>query len=74
MAKPLVIDKKKWFQQKEVFCVVWIILVKIIWQCYARAKDNTHADKLMYISNDGTQNCPFDRLQLVVETFIYSTW
>ena len=25
--------------------------------------------KLMYISNDDTQNCPYCRLQLVVETF-----
>ena len=27
------------------------------------------ADKLMYIPNDYTQNFPFCRLQLVVETF-----
>ncbi len=27
------------------------------------------ADKLMYIPNDDTQNHPFSRLQLVVETF-----
>ena len=26
-------------------------------------------DKLMYIPNDGTQNHPFCRLRLVVETF-----
>ena len=31
------------------------------------------ADKLMYIANDDTQNCPFCRLQLVVETFGNST-
>ena len=27
------------------------------------------ADKLMYISNDDTQNYPFYRLKLVVESF-----
>ena len=32
------------------------------------------ADKLNYIHNDDTQNYPFGRLQLVVETkFVYST-
>ena len=30
------------------------------------------ADKLMYIANDDTQNYPFCRLQLVVETFGHS--
>ena len=32
-------------------------------------RDKTMADKLMYIPNDFIQNCPFCRLQLVVETF-----
>ena len=31
------------------------------------------ADKLMYIPNDDKQNCPFCRIQLVVETFEHST-
>ena len=31
------------------------------------------ADKLMYITNDDTQNYPFCRLQLVVGTFGHST-
>ena len=31
-------------------------------------------DELMYISNDETQNYPFSRLQLVVETFGHSTY
>ncbi len=31
------------------------------------------ADKFMYISNVDTQNTPFCRLQLVVETFGHST-
>ena len=31
------------------------------------------AYKFMYISNDDTQNYPFFRLQLVVETFGHST-
>ena len=30
-------------------------------------------DKLMYIPNEDTQNYPFCRLQLVVETFGHST-
>ena len=30
-------------------------------------------DRLMYIPNEDTQNCPFWRLQLVVETFGHST-
>ena len=30
-------------------------------------------NKLMHISNDDTQNCPFCRLQLEVETFRHST-
>ena len=37
--------------------------------CY----DYTMANKLMYISNVNTQNYPFCRLQLVVETFGHST-
>ena len=32
----------------------------------------TMPDKLMYISNNDTQNCPFCKLQLVVETFRHS--
>ena len=35
--------------------------------------DKTMADKLMYILNDKTQNYPFCRLKLVVETFGNST-
>ncbi len=31
------------------------------------------ADKLMYIPNDDTQNYPFSRLKLVVETLWHST-
>ena len=31
------------------------------------------ADKLMYIPDDDTQNYPFCRLQLVIETFGHST-
>ena len=31
------------------------------------------ADKLMYILNDDIQNCPFYKLQLVVETFKHSS-
>ncbi len=30
-------------------------------------------DKLMYIPNDDTQNYPFSRLQLLVQTFGHST-
>ena len=36
-------------------------------------RDKTMADKLMYITNGDTQNYPFCRLKLVVETFEYST-
>ena len=36
-------------------------------------RDKTIADKLIYISNDDTQNYPFCRLQSVVETFEHST-
>ena len=36
-------------------------------------RDKTMADKFMYIPNDDTQNYPFRRLQLVVETFRHST-
>ena len=32
-------------------------------------ESKTMADKLMYILNDNTQNYPFCRLRLVVETF-----
>ena len=32
-------------------------------------RDKTIADKLMYIPSNDTQNYPFCRLQLVVETF-----
>ena len=35
--------------------------------------DKTMADKKMYIPNNDTQIYPFCRLQLVVETFGYST-
>ena len=31
------------------------------------------AEKLMYIPNANTQNCPFYKLQLVIETFGHST-
>ena len=31
------------------------------------------AEKLMYIPNANTQNCPFYNLQLVIETFGHST-
>ena len=31
------------------------------------------ADKLMYIPNDNTQNQSFYTLQIVVETFVYSS-
>ena len=31
------------------------------------------AEKLMYIPNANTQNCLFYKLQLVIETFGYST-
>ena len=31
------------------------------------------AKKLMYIPNANTQNCPFYKLQLVIETFGHST-
>ena len=37
-------------------------------------RDNTMAEKLMNIPNDDTQNFPFCKLQLVVETFGYSTY
>ena len=36
-------------------------------------RDKTMADKLMYIPNDDTNNYPFCRLKLVVETFEYTT-
>ena len=36
-------------------------------------RDKTMADKLRYIPNDDTENYPFCRLQLVVETFEHST-
>ena len=32
-------------------------------------RDKTMADKVMYIPNDDTQNYPFCRSQLVVESF-----
>ena len=35
--------------------------------------DKTMADKLMHTPNDDTQNYPFSRLQLEVETFGHST-
>ena len=35
---------------------------------------DTMADKLMYIPNDDTQNKPFCRLKIVVETFEHSTY
>ena len=35
-------------------------------------RDKTMADKLMYLLNDDTQNYPFYRLQLVVETIGHS--
>ena len=38
-----------------------------------RERDKTMADKFMYIPNGDTQNYPFSRLQLVVETFVHST-
>ena len=31
-------------------------------------RDKTTADKFMYIPNEDTQNCPYCRLQLMVET------
>ena len=36
-------------------------------------RDKTMADKFMHIQNDATQNYPFYRLKLVVETFEHST-
>ena len=36
-------------------------------------RDKTMADKSMYIPNHETQNYPVCRLQLLVETFEYST-
>ena len=36
-------------------------------------RDKTTADILLYTPNDDTQNYPFYRLQLVVETFGHST-
>ncbi len=36
-------------------------------------RDKTMTDKLMYIPNDGAQNCPFCILKLVVEIFELST-
>ena len=36
-------------------------------------QNKTIADKLMYIFNDDSQNCPFCKLILVVETFEHST-
>ena len=36
-------------------------------------RDKTMADKLMYILNDDTQNYPFYRLQLMLETFGHTT-
>ena len=36
-------------------------------------RDKTMADNLKYIPNDDTQNYPFCRLQLVVESFGHST-
>ena len=36
------------------------------------SRDKTMINKLMYIPNDVTQNYPFCRLQLVVETFGHS--
>ena len=37
-------------------------------------RDMTMADDLMHIPNDGTQNYPFCRLQLLVETFGHLTY
>ena len=36
-------------------------------------RDKTMSNKLIYIPNDNTQNYPFCRLQLVVESFKHST-
>ena len=36
-------------------------------------REQTMADKCMYISDDDTENYPFCRLQLMVETFGNST-
>ena len=36
-------------------------------------REKTITDKLMYIPNDDTQNYPFCKLQLVVETFGHLT-
>ena len=36
-------------------------------------RDNTMADKFMYIPNDNAQNYPFCRLKLVVEKFEHLT-
>ena len=41
--------------------------------CTGIYRDKIMADKLMYIPKDDTQNYIFCRLQLVVETFGYST-
>ena len=37
--------------------------------CSGIKRDKTMTDKLMYIANVDTQNNPFCRLKLVVETF-----
>ena len=39
---------------------------------HVRQGSKTMADKFMYIPNDDTQNYPFYRLKLVVETFEHS--
>ena len=38
-----------------------------------KGKNGQTSNKFMYIPNDYTQNYPFFRLQLFVETFVHST-
>ena len=56
----------KSFDNQQMCTFLKPVLIRDIW-------DETMADKLMYISNDDTQNYPFCRLQLAVETFGQST-
>ena len=49
---------------------VWVGVCVCAYQTFTGiVRDKTMDDKLMYIYNDDTQNYPFCRFQLVVETF-----
>ena len=66
-------DKDPWFgdQKVKLFGNLSTLLQLLDQSKIYRYK--TMTNKLMYISNDDSQNYPFCRLQLVVKTFGHST-